>query len=381
MKTPRARLHVRLVSTLFIRLTAAALLLGAAEVRASERSAALNWVRLSGAEACIGAAELAERVEQRLERSVFVVDSAARLSVDGAVQPSVTGFTVQLALSDRAGRVLGRRAIQSSAADCRQLDEAIVLVIALTLSPDRGLFPKGGIVLDGTTERLLQELFRDEPAELHVDELQARPASEPTALGPVPPIVTRAARDHAPQPVAGAARTQVNASIAGVVALGQLPGLAPGIEFALTVVPVDFWALQLTAAYLPKQTRRAVALSSGATSFDSSQAAVALCPWRTDQALLRMQLCAGLGLSLLRVVARGYAEDSGRRLDPIPSGQAQFDLQLKLWGRALLQLGAGLAVPFIQYSYAYQDLDGQPKPLFRVAQASARLGIGLGVEF
>jgi hypothetical protein len=169
--------------------------------------------------------------------------------------------------------------------------------------------------------------------------------------------------------------------MSGILALGQLPGLAPGIEFALTLVPTEFWAVRLTAAYLPEQTRRAGSLSSGATSFDSSQFAVGLCPWHTDEAGLRMQLCAGLGLRLLRVVARGYAEDSGRRLDPIPDGQAQFDLQLKFWGRVLLQLGAGLAVPFIQYSYAYQGLDGQPKPLFRVPQASARLGIGLGVGF
>jgi hypothetical protein len=374
-------MRARLMSAVVARLAVAGLFLGAGSVRASERGAALNWVRLSGAGACIGAVELAERVEQRLERSVFVVDSAALLSVDGSVQPLASGFAVRLALSDRAGQVLGERALQSADADCRKLDEAIVLVIALTLSPGQALFPDGGIALNATTERLLHELFQHEPTELNPNELQASVGSEASAaMIPAPPTAAHPAPRRG-RPATEPRHMAVNASVAAILGLGLLPGAAPGIELALTLVPVDSWAWRLAAAYLPEQTRRAVTLSSGATGFDLSQAAVGVCPWQTDDGRLRMQLCTGLGLSLLRVVASGYAEGSGRRVDPILDGQAQFDLQLRFWGPALLQLGAGLAVPFIQHSYAYQGLDAQPKPLFRTSPASGRVGIGLGVGF
>jgi hypothetical protein len=375
----RARLHAGKRCCAWLALCSAFGSASSAAARDPERGAALNWVRLPGAETCIAAGELAERVERRLERSLFVVDSLAVLSVDGAVQPAGPGFAARLALSDRAGHVLGERVIQSPQADCRTLDEAVVLVIALTLSPRHGLLPNAGIALDAATERMLHELFQDEPAELDSAELTTYSvAHEPRELEP--PTTVRKELPVTSRSAAARGRLAIQASAAGVLALGQLPSPAPGIEVALTFIPSGFWPLRLAASYLSEQTQRAATLKSGEARFGLNQATLGACPWHTDGVRLRLQVCAGLALGLVHVAARGFATGSPPRSDVLFDGQAQFDLQLRAGG-ALLLLGAALAVPFIQRSYTYQDLDGGQEQLFRTPQLSARLGAGLGVVF
>ena len=70
---------------------------------------ALNWVRLPGAEHCIAAAALADRIEERVGRVLFVPDTEAGLSVDGRVGRNEQGFQVTLQVSKPGGRVLGER--------------------------------------------------------------------------------------------------------------------------------------------------------------------------------------------------------------------------------------------------------------------------------
>ena len=53
---------------------------------AAQRTSSLSWVRLEGADQCIGAQELARRVEERVGRRVFVSASQAELSLEGHVE-------------------------------------------------------------------------------------------------------------------------------------------------------------------------------------------------------------------------------------------------------------------------------------------------------
>ncbi len=343
---------------------------------------ALNWVRLEGAEACLPAAELSARVERRLERSLFVVDEAAELSIDGAVQPSAAGFHVRLVLSDRAGRMLGERMLESGDVDCRKLDEAVVLVIAVMLFPQAALAADSGRALDTGSDRLLREVFRDEPDQLELSAADVAPAgADVSTLVP-----SSASRDAPPTAVPADSHTQtarrelISASAAGIVAAGSLPAIATGIEIVVLVSPSGLWPLRLSAAYLPEQQTRASQLSSGATSFGFSQVAAALCPWQLG-VQLHAQLCGGLALGLLRVTSVGYVRGSIHESDPTLDAQAQLDLQWHVLDHVLVQLGTGLALPMIQHSYAYQGLDAQSRPLFRTAQLSGRVGLGLGVGF
>jgi len=348
-----------------------------------ESGIGLNWVRLPGAQACITAAELAQRVERRLERKIFVVDAAAAMSVDGAVQPSAAGFTVRLGLSDRSGRTLGERVLESGEPDCRTLDEAVVLVIAVTLFPQQLLAAGGGMNLEPGTERLLQELFQDEPAELDGSELEpAASVDSGSALAAHDGSASEMLRGASVMaPVHLARERQLLAvSASGIVTAGYLPGLAPGVELVFTLSPPGFWPLRLAAAYLLEQARSAPTLISGATSFGLSQASLAACPWQTGDAL-HGQLCAGVALGLLRTASTGYARGGVEQSDTMFDAQAQLDVQWRLLPHLLLQLGAGLALPFIQRRYAYQGLDAQAQQLFRTAQLTGRLGLGLAVGF
>jgi hypothetical protein len=355
------------------------------DARDVPQGVALNWVRLQGAEACLPASELSERVERRLERSLFVVDAAAVLSIDGAVQPSAAGFHVRLALSDRAGRVLGERMLESADVDCRKLDEAVVLVIAVMLFPQGALAADGGRALDTGSDRLLEEVFRDEPDQLELSAAEVA-TTAPAAADVSAPPPSNASRDAPPTVVAADSRTQttrrelISASAAGIVAAGSLPAISTGIEIAVLVSPSGLWPLRLSAAYFPEQQRRASQLSSGATSFGLSQVAAAVCPWQLGVDL-HAQLCGGLALGLLRVTSVGYAQGSIHESDPTLDAQAQFDVQWHVLDHVLVQLGTGLALPMIQHSYAYQGLDAQSRPLFRTAQLSGRVGLGLGVGF
>lgn len=103
-----------------------------------ERTSSLGWVRLPGAEPCIAAQVLAERVEARLGRSVFVPASSADLNVEGRVERTAdpAGWRATVVVSDRAGNVLGERTVPAAGDDCHAIDEGLVLVIALTIDPD-----------------------------------------------------------------------------------------------------------------------------------------------------------------------------------------------------------------------------------------------------
>src|SRR5690349_8998115 len=73
----------------------------------------LNWLRLEGADGCISAAQLAQAVEARVGRVLFVPASSAALFVDGSVRlREPEHWQVELGISDADGRVLGRRSLE-----------------------------------------------------------------------------------------------------------------------------------------------------------------------------------------------------------------------------------------------------------------------------
>src|SRR5262245_9058418 len=68
----------------------------------AQRTSSLGWVRLAGAEQCIATQQLAQRVEQRVGRAVFVSASQADLAIEGRVEraPDADAFVVTLVVSD-----------------------------------------------------------------------------------------------------------------------------------------------------------------------------------------------------------------------------------------------------------------------------------------
>jgi hypothetical protein len=76
-------------------LLTAVLVAGVAEHSAAQvpprRGPSLNWVRLAGADGCIAPVELANRVEQRLGRTVFVRANDAIVVLEGRIGPAPEG--------------------------------------------------------------------------------------------------------------------------------------------------------------------------------------------------------------------------------------------------------------------------------------------------
>src|SRR5262245_50490366 len=99
---------------------------------------ALSFVREPGAEHCIAALELGQRVEH-VVGPVLVSAADAELSVEGRIARTAEGFSASIVIADREGRILGRRELQTRQAECRLLDDQLVFVIAVAIDPDAAL--------------------------------------------------------------------------------------------------------------------------------------------------------------------------------------------------------------------------------------------------
>ncbi len=113
-------------------LLAAWLLFLPAQVSAQERVTASLRVTSTG---CMPAEALEARVEAQLGRSVFVHEPAASEDVVVELQQTLegTGIAVSLELRTPEGQRLGLRTLRTESADCRTLDDELVLVFALLI--------------------------------------------------------------------------------------------------------------------------------------------------------------------------------------------------------------------------------------------------------
>jgi hypothetical protein len=350
------------------------------------RGAALNWVRLPGAETCIAAAELARHVEMRLERSIFVTAPYAEISFDGYIEPQPTGgFVAHLTVTDSAGKRLGLRELQSAAADCHVLDDALVLVTALTLFPKR--FGLGsGIALDPETSARLQALFGDEPTVLDPSELPANAGPFAAAHGSAartpalaPPAVARPEREPR-NSQAATLPWRLSLEVAPVAAFGVVPGVGLGGGAVFGVRPTALWPLQLGFAHFFTTDARATALHSGVGHFDRDELMLLGCPV-TPRNRAGFELCAGAIGGLLHFQANGFASANRRASDYVFDVGAQAGLRVLLLHVVLARLSAGAFLPLLQHAYAFQGLDGSTQRLFRTTQVAGRVLLGVGVEF
>src|SRR3954447_18622305 len=99
---------------------------------------ALGLTRGEGTETCLRAAAIERAVERRLRRHVFARDESPDLRIDVALAREADGaWSARLVLRGRRGAELGARELDTHAAHCSALDDALVLVVALLVdSPE-----------------------------------------------------------------------------------------------------------------------------------------------------------------------------------------------------------------------------------------------------
>ena len=339
-------------------LAALLVLVSATGARAQDppRTSALSWVRLPGAEGCIGTHALASAVEARLRRPVFVSASEADVSVEGRIEATSRprGWRAVVAISDTHGAVLGERTLESADASCNALDEAVVLVVAVMINPDAALSPVG-------------------PA----------PPTPPAPPPPAPPtapetrVVVRTRRVVVHERVP-AARWRF--ALLGRLALsaGSLPGIAPGASGAVVVEPPGFLPLELELALFP-DARATSSEGSHEARFDLLIAGALLCAPPLGSERLRVHGCAGLEAGGLR--ARGVGFDTSHEEERAVA-QLAGRVRAILWifGPFLLQASVTAVVPLRRDRFVSVDSSGQVHPVFEPAPVGGMLDLGAGIR-
>lgn len=310
------------------------------------KTATLGWVRMDGAESCVGTQELAQHVERLLGRAVFVSPSSAELAVEGRVARNPEGgFKAVLSVAAASGASLGTREL--TAQTCAELGESVELAIALMIDPDAKL--------DGTSPTKAEPV--DDGGPKVVEKKVFVPVYVPT---PSPP-------KKEPLPWRG----EVSAGFA--LGFGWLPIISPGVVGGAGLEPPYFIPLESEITFFAPHDEEV----SGAASvrFYSLQGAGFACPLDFKGSLGGLRACAGLEGGFLVADSEGFAYE-----DKDESGvYGMFGAVLR--GRGTLHvagpfglgLGAELNVPFFRPELFYRDRRGADVTLFQPAPVLGKI--------
>lgn len=390
-RNARGRLEVnRNVGALFV--CACVLLASAADAQAGRTlSPALNWVRLPGAESCLGARALAQSVEDKAGQAVFVEPTRAELFVDGYVTPQDGGgFEVALEVRLPEGDALGYRTLRFSDEDCAAIDDAVSLVIAVTLYPRTGM-PEAGIALSDDTRGALDALFGREPTELDPQSLPTPPQSAKTARW------AEAPRDRVPETTpqtepASASPWVVLLDAAAAAGYGQIPQWTVGVSLHVGLRHRESFPIELSARLWQATEQQAPSASvspitlgptevlrSGRARFALITGEFSACPWTLAESI-GLRFCTGIEGGQLSVTPSGFVRGSGTVHEPVGGLTAGPRLRTALADPLTLRAGFSLVVPLLTYTFRYEEADGQVVDLYRPPPVSARLVLGLGFD-
>jgi hypothetical protein len=289
-------------------------------------SVEIVWTQSEGGERCIGESELRTQVQAALGQPTSVHppegpnEGTEKAFVRGSVGRGMLGRGWTAVIEVRRGDAASlRRELALDASDCRQLDEAIVLVTTLLLD-----------------------------------------ASIPT---PSPLRVT----GHA---------TPISVSIGPdvVVAWGMLPGLSYGIGLVSETEIRPLWPIVLSAHEWPvsRATQGGSGGDLGAATFGA-----ALCPGILTKRVWGIFVCAGASGG--EITSRGVGLDHPRGdVRPYVQIEAQVGVRLRIATFVTARLGLGAGVPLSQDSYQFRSDTGNLQTVFRTSDAV--LGSQVAIE-
>lgn len=295
---------------------------------AASASYELHWRRAPGAEACVGARELADAVGARVGRPVFDGPGDAVGLIDGLVRPTDGGWHVTLAIVGPDGASRGTRELELDGADCRAIDESLTLVLALIVDPD-------------------------------------------AAWGPEPAVSRSAVRPAAP---ATPAPWRADAILTGAAARGVLPGTTIGARIVLGVDPPRMWPIALGMSWWSPELEDVAGGQS--VELRRWQAGLSLCSPTVSVGPATVAGCGGGQVA--RVHARGMGWNANR--------EARTTLGLAaLTGRATVDVGGPVfAVLEVEGELALvrpRFLDDAEEVVYQVSPVSAFGAVGMGVRF
>jgi hypothetical protein len=265
--------------------------------------------------------ELARRVEGIIGRRAFVPAGQGSTIVVGTAGPAPGGRGWLAVVEARsAGTTPTRRELGVDSPDCRQLDEAIVLVVAL--------------MVDSTEPQVM-----------------------PLRI-PAPPE-----------------RPSVSIGLDVAIAVGMLPGAALGFGLASEIRIPPFWPVTLWTHAWPVSV--ALQDRSGGR-LGAWTLGVGLCPLTLERSAWAVSGCLeasggavssnGVGLDVSQSQTLGYTEAGARA-----------GLRVRIAGPLFAAVDGGAAVPFVRYAYRFTQADGTIHDVFRTAavilEGAARLEV------
>jgi hypothetical protein len=318
----------------------AALCISARAAAADGRTSSLSWVQLPGAEACGGAAAIAEAVEKRLGRAALVSPSQADFSIEGRAERNAEGFRAVLVLRDRAGTPIGTRDLESRVADCSELRENVALAVALMIDPDAVL--------------------------------QTAPAPPPA---PPPPPTVLVERVEVPVAVEPPASWQVEPAASLVIGSGFMPSTSVGVIVGTRLRPPRFWPVEIYGGLWGAQS--AAAQSGASVRFSSAFGGLGLCPVYARGESLSFELCGAAQVGVVSSAPTGFATSEGGSL-PTVHVAVDGHLSLVLARGVSARLGGSLAAALLRSQFVFDDADGS-QSLFEAPALAATADLGLAV--
>jgi len=308
----------------------------AVEAHAAE-PARLEWVRLEGAGSCIDAAELEARVARRLGHDVF--DPRASRSIEGVARRTGNVWHAQIAVrAHRADPNPPLRELESTAADCESLGDAVVLAVALAIDPAAA--------------------FSD---------------AAPKAPNPPKPVETAKVRPPASATRAVPLSLSGRAELSLASQIGLLPQASLGVGLGAAATLTNRFELGLGARAFPEVS------VAGDPSYAVGLATltVQLCGVARPAHVVELRGCAGPALGLLHAaVLKGDRTQPGQR----PSFGAELGLDAAFAMTPTLAIGFGVraAVPLTRYRFTLQ---GSDHALFVQSAIAGMAHIGLELRF
>ncbi|WP_437675784.1 hypothetical protein [Sorangium sp. So ce131] len=349
-------------------LVAAAVLLAAPRPARgfSDETVALSWVRLPGAEACVGARALAQAVEARLGRAALVPAGRADLTIEARIEPArAGGWRAVIAVADASGALLGRREIATRSPRCKAIEDDLALAIALMIDPEAKLSP-GPPPAPVAAAPLPAPLPAERPPEVLVQRVLI-PASPPP-----PQVVVQ--RILVPPPPPDPLRVDVG--VGPAFGLGLLPALGAAAALRARLSPPRLPAFELGALlWAPSEA----AVGPSGARFSWAEGFVSVCPLEVGAAT-RLSACAAVRAGALSAGGFGFdAELSEDRLTV--NGALEARAAQRLLGPLTAAGGFALVVPFVRDTFYYTDAEGADRRVFRMAPLGGTVEILLGVEF
>jgi hypothetical protein len=273
----------------------------------------LDWVRLEGAASCIDAAELEARVTRRLGTDPF--DSRASRSIEGIARRTGQVWRAQIAVrAHRNDANPPLRELESAAADCASLSNAVVLAVALAVDPAAA--------------------FSDAAVKAP---LPPRPVEAPKA----PPAAPASTGSEA-SPVARA-----DLAIEGQV--GLLPQASLGVGLGVAATLTRSFDLGLRARAFPEvEVSGDPSYAVGLTSLT-----LELCGLARSANAVELRACAGPSLGVLHAsVLEGDRAQPGQRASL--SAELGLDAAFALTNTLAFVLGVRAMVPVTRYRFTLE---------------------------